>query len=267
MKIEVLSATMYQKDLSKYKKMNLQSDVVFANQDDRHEYIEEIINGNLVKMITTPFRGVGKNRNEAILYSSGDILMFSDDDMIYNDGYENGVLEAFEKLPDADMIIFHCSTSSRRGTPEINKISRVRLWNFMRYGTVGFVIKKESLLKSNVSFSLLFGGGARYCGGEDNLFLREMLREKIKVYSYPYTIAKVNNDESTWFQGYNEKHFFDNGALLATCFPVMKHLLIWYFVFKYTKDTKVSKYDIIKLQRAGIDCFTKGMSYDDWKNS
>jgi len=262
MKVEVLCATMHQKDLSKYYKMNIQTDVVFANQADGHEYVEQIIDRNNVKMITTPYRGVGKNRNMALLYSSADILMFSDDDMVYMDGYEAGVVEAFERLPDADMIIFHCLTNSDRGTPNINKISRVRLWNFMRYGTFSFVIRKEAVLKYNLNFTQLFGGGSRYCAGEDNLFLREALKKNLKIYSHPFTIAAVNHETSTWFEGFNKKFFYDNGAWLQTAFPILKHLLVWYFVFKFANRTDLSRTAIYKLQYAGMKAFKKGSSYD-----
>lgn len=265
MKVEVLCTTMYQKDLSKFKEMNIQTDVVFANQDDRHEYREEIIKGCSVKMITTPYRGVGKNRNAALLHSNGDILMFSDDDMVYVDGYADGVIKAFENLPNADMIIFHCTTNSNRNTPDINKIARVRLWNFMRYGTYSFVIRKESVIRYNMNFSQLFGGGTRYCAGEDNLFLRDALKKDLKVYSHPFTIAAVNHGESTWFKGFNEKYFFDNGAWLEAAFPYLKHPLVWYFVFKFFKKTKLSMKDILKLHYQGMEVFRKGLSYDEWK--
>ena len=265
MKVEVLCATMHQTDLSKYKEMNIQTDVVFANQADCNEYKEENINNNNVKMITTLSRGVGKNRNLGMLYSSADILMFSDDDMIYMDGYEEGVVEAFERLPDADMIIFHCITNSIGGTPDINKISKVRLWNFMRYGAVSFAIKKEAVLKYNLNFSQLFGGGARYCAGEDNLFLREALKNNLKVYCHPFTIAYVNGETSTWFEGFNKKYFYDNGAFLQTAFPIFKHLLVWYFVFKFSNKTDLSRNDIYKLQHAGIKAFKRGLSYDEWE--
>lgn len=266
MKVQVLCATMHQTDLSKYKEMNIQSDVIFSNQANYHDYIEEIINGNIVKMITTPYRGVGNNRNTALLHSNGDILMFSDDDMVYKDGYVDGVIKAYESLPDADMIIFHCNINSNLKTPDIEKISRVRVWNFMRYGTVRFTIKRESLLRYNMVFSQLFGGGTRYCAGEDNLFLREALKKNLKVYSHPFSIASINHGESTWFKGFNEKYFFDKGAWLENAFPFLKHLLVWYFVFKFYKKTELNIIDVFKLHYAGMRAFRKGANYDEYKN-
>ncbi len=264
MKVEVLCVTMHQKGLDKYEEMNIQSDVVFANQADRHSYEEAMIDGNRVKMITTPYRGVGNNRNMAILHATGDILMFADDDVIYSDGYAKGVIEAFESVPDADMMVFHCTTNSDRGMPDIDAVKRVRIWNSMRYGTFCFVIKKESLLKNNLNFTQLFGGGSRYCAGEDNLFMRDALKRGLKVYAHPFTIAFVKQDESTWFKGYDEKFFFDNGAWLNATFPVLKHLLVWYFVLNFSKRTDLGRNKILKLQYAGIEAFEKGISYKEW---
>ena len=42
MSIEILCTTMYQKDMSKFYEMNIQTDVVFANQDNRHEYRKQL---------------------------------------------------------------------------------------------------------------------------------------------------------------------------------------------------------------------------------
>ena len=75
MKIEVLVATMNQKDSTIYEKMNLKTDAVFANQADRYEYQCFSKQKSKVKMITTSERGVGKNRNTALMYATGDICI------------------------------------------------------------------------------------------------------------------------------------------------------------------------------------------------
>jgi glycosyltransferase involved in cell wall biosynthesis len=265
MKVEVLCATMHQKDLSKYSGMNIQTDAVFSNQAEENSYAEEIIGGNTVKMITTPYRGVGRNRNLGLLYSSGDILIFGDDDLVYSDGYEKGVTAAFEGLPNADMIIFNCTSDEARRVPVIDRISRAWIGNSMRYGTYRFAIKKESLQKCNLRFSELFGGGSRYCSGEDNLFVREVMGNGLKVYLHPFTIAHVSHGPSTWFEGFNEKYIFDNGALMQASFPVLRHAVVWYFAFKFAKMSKLGMFRTSVLEYAGMKAFRKGLSYDDWR--
>ena len=55
-KLQVLVATMGQKDFSKIEEMNIASDVIFANQSDDTKYDEKRFDGYLAKMITTGTR-------------------------------------------------------------------------------------------------------------------------------------------------------------------------------------------------------------------
>ena len=65
----------------------------------------------------------------------------------------------------------------------------------------------------NLTFSLLFGGGAKYSNGEDSLFLRDCLKAGLKLYATDVVIGKEEAGESTWFFGYNQKFFYDRGVL------------------------------------------------------
>jgi glycosyltransferase involved in cell wall biosynthesis len=257
---------MFQKDLAKYREMNIQTNVVLANQDNRYDYIEENIDGNRVRMVTTAHRGVGRNRNIALLYASADILMFSDDDMQYRQHYEQYVIKAFESLPKADIIIFNIDPISAVTSRRINtKVKRVHLFNVLNYGFPRVAIRRAAVERANLWVSTWFGGGAKYCSGEDNLFLVRALKSGLKIYTYPLYIGSVKQRESSWFTGFNEKYFFDNGAWLESAFPILKHLLIWYFVFKFSSETSLSIKDMWKLQYNGIKAFKKGLSYDEWR--
>lgn len=80
--IEVLCATMHQNDFSNYYAMNIHDcDVIFANQSDEFSYQEMTVGANSVKMLTTTTRGVGKNRNLALVMASSEILLLADDDL------------------------------------------------------------------------------------------------------------------------------------------------------------------------------------------
>ena len=85
-KVQVLCTTMHQKDFSLLKKMNINSDVVFANQSDETRYDELEFEGGIAKMITTSTRGVGINRNLTLMYANDDVCLLADDDLEYVDG-------------------------------------------------------------------------------------------------------------------------------------------------------------------------------------
>jgi len=257
MKVEVLVATMHQKDLSKYKDMNLSTGAVFANQDDRYEYVKEDILGNQVKIITTSDRGVGKNRNNALMHASGDICLFADDDMIYEDDYEGIVQKAFAELPDAGIIIFNIETVGKETrVRRLNqKIKRVYTFNALNYGAARIAIRREEVLKKNLWFSILYGGGAQYSSGEDSLFLIEAIKKGMRVYTYPGKIANVKQEISTWFRGYTEKYYVDKGVWLANAFPRMKYPLALYYAYRLKGSSEKSINQMLKLMLFGIKSF------------
>ena len=205
--LEVLCVTMHQKDFSKISQMNISSDVIFANQTDTTEFKQINFDNYTAKMISTNTVGVGKNRNLALMYADADILLFADDDVRYYDGYEKAVLEAYSKYPDADMIIF--SMDIVKDGNIIRKISnkdkRLHRFNAMKYGTCVCSIRRESLVKNNIWFSAMYGGGTEFGHGEDTLFILDAFRKTLKIYSSSYVLGSCSKDESTCFNGYNDK--------------------------------------------------------------
>ena len=182
-------------------------------QCDRLDYQEKEVSGHRIRFYSFPDRGVGRSRNEAILRAEGDICLFSDGDLVYRPGYAEAVAAEFVQNPDADMILFNVIVEESRKTYHITERKKVHWYNCGRYGAVSFAVRRESLLRSGVTFSLLFGGGARYGSGEDSLFLKAFMDEGYIVYTAPVTIAEEKAGESTWFEGYNEKFFRDKGVL------------------------------------------------------
>ena len=146
----------------------------------------------------------------------------TDDDMNYRDDYLKIIKKAFQEIPEADVIIFNINTSgSKDRRRKNNKIKRVRYHNFMNYGAARIVFKRESILKHNIWFTTMFGGGSKYSSGEDTVFIKDCLDSKLKVFTYPKVIATVDQSSSTWFNGYSEKYYYDKGALLKVLFSRM----------------------------------------------
>ena len=74
------------------------------------------------------------------------------------------------------------------------------------------------------------------------------------MYYCPVVIAKVKQEESSWFKGYNDKFFIDKGILIANAFPKMKSLLKFYFAYSLRNVSKeYSYFRIIKLMKKGFE--------------
>lgn len=265
MKLQVLVATMYQKDFSLFEKMNIQSDVIFANQDTENRYDQKEIGGYKAIMRTTDTKGVGRNRNIALLTAEADILLLSDDDTKYKDGYRDMVLEGFERKPDADAIIFSIEYTKNGEVHLVNKNKnkRLHIYNALKHGTPALAIRRESLLKHNIYFSVLFGGGCIYGSGEDSMFILDLLRRGCKVYTSDVIIAENATDSSTWFTGFHKKFFYDKGVLFRCAFPKMKHLMKWYFLFRSRKLSEIPFREMRKQMNRGMKGFEKLEEYEE----
>lgn len=221
MSVQVLASVMNQSMEQITEQMNLQSDAVIINQCERTDYEEMEYRGYRVRFFSFPDRGIGKSRNEAIMRADRDICLFSDEDIVYEDGYGEAIAAEFERNPKADMILFNIHVEEKRRTYHITERKRVRWYNCGRYGAVSFAVRRDRLLSSRVMFSLLFGGGAKYSNGEDSLFLKEFMRKGYRVYTAPVTIGREQSGESSWFTGYNEKFFHDRGVLYCALYGAL----------------------------------------------
>ncbi len=193
--------------------MGLECPAVVINQCDRMGMSIATGRGGELRIYDFPERGVGRSRNEAILRARGEILLFGDGDMEYYPGYAQKIEEEFDRHPEADMLLFNVEVEQSRSTYWNTGYKRVRWYNAGRYGAVSFAIRRKALLDSGVMFSLLFGGGARYGSGEDSLFLQRLLERGMAVYTSPVCIGRERPGQSSWFQGYTEKFFYDKGVL------------------------------------------------------
>lgn len=213
MKVQVLVATVNEDVNTMAEKMHLETEAVIVNQCDSFGYCEYRYKEKLIRCFSMAERGVGLSRNTALMRADGDICLFSDEDIVFYPGYEEKILSAFEENPDADLITFNFKVDPSRATYYNKEKRRIRWYNYGRYPTYAAAARVESLRKANVSFSLLFGGGAKYSNGEDSLFFHDCLKKGLHLYAHTELLGEEIYRESTWFKGYNSKFFIDRGVL------------------------------------------------------
>lgn len=216
MKIQVLVAAMNQTDHSLIEKMNITTDAIVGNQCDFNSIEKFNVGNQQIQYLNFVEKGVGLNRNNALMRADGDICLFADDDMVYENNYADIVAKAFDGNPDADVIVFNLR-EKKILRKLITKKTKVGFFNYLRYGTARIAVRLASVKKYGIYFNQCFGGGTEHCHGEDNLFLNACLKNGLKIIAVPEYIATLTeNRASSWNNGYNEKYIRDQGALFRT---------------------------------------------------
>lgn len=234
--------------------MHLMSDAVIVNQADRDEKTELIHKGHSVRVVYSKERGVGLSRNTAIDNSTADVVLFADEDIVYDEDYEAQVLAAFEKYPDASVITFNFNVDSRRRT-YFNTDDHIVKWNnYGRYPAYAIAVRRKDILDNNIRYSILFGGGAKYSNGEDSLFLHDCLQAGLKIMAVTTVLGTEKYRESTWFKGYTEKFFFDRGVLYHFLYGKLASVLGLRFLFKNRKTMckEISFFKAVSLLWNGV---------------
>ena len=133
--------------------------------------------------------GVSRNRNHALEQGTADILLVSDDDLIYSaDGLQD-VIKAFEEHPECDYITFCYDGPDNKQYPAEAFEFKGRCPRGYYLTTFELALRRTSLHKG-IRFSTDFGPGAPYyeCG-EDTVMMINLLRSGLRGRFEPVTIA------------------------------------------------------------------------------
>ena len=257
--LQVLVSTMHQTDHSLLEKMNIQTDAIVVNQCDRNEIEEFEYKNHKIKWLSLNERGVGLSRNTALMRADADILLFADDDIVYEDGFAQKVIDFFKNHPRVSFAVFNIQ-SLNPDRPEFldTKDKKLNFTNSLKYGACRVAVRREKALKANISYSLLFGGGAPHKAGEDNLFITNCLQKGLKGMASKIMLGTVKQEESSWFDGYNEKYYTDRGALFCAMYGKMAKPMILLFELKsILRKSNVKLFERIRYEFKGVKEFKK----------
>lgn len=248
MRVEVLISCMFDVDHAVVKRTNIQSDAIVVNQCD-FDNIEvfHIINklGEVccIKYINTTERGLSKSRNMAIRNSSADICLLCDDDEVLDDDYVKKILNVYSNNQDYDLVAFKLKNISRIFS---DKPHRIGLWQCARVSSVQISFKRSELILSN-PFREDMGAGSGNGAGEENRFLVELWKNKVRMYFVPIEIGTLlQNSNSSWFFGYTSKYHRDRGWAARQIYGCIGGIIyltysLLFRIKKYDKENSWSK--------------------------
>lgn len=230
MKLEILMSCMHQSDDALVRQSKITSDVLMVNQCDEDAVREYTNENRLTRMISTTQRGLTKSRNMAIQNARGDICLLCDDDEQFAPGYEEKLLQAYQQLPQADVLIVKIG-----GRPASfpDEIRRIRFPQTMKVASWQISFRRESLLRAGVRFDELLGAGSGNGAEEEMKFLQDCQKAGLKIYYAPVEIATVHHSQSTWFEGFTEHFFYQRGGTTRYILgPVIASVYALYYVLR-----------------------------------
>lgn len=257
MKLQLLLSTMNlngkKENIELLKKMNVNIDTLTINQITHEEIKEENDLKSKNKLISVRERGLSKSRNRAIQNSDADICIIADDDVKYEDDFQNIIINEYEKSDKYDIICFFVSSQGKR---KIKKIitSKVYKLQTMRICSVQITFKRKSIIEKNMKFDENFGAGTYINRGEETIFLWKCIEKGLKIKYVNKKIADVDFGESSWFKDFNEEYFVKQGKVFYELSNKFYKLLIWQFAIRkyhlYRKN--LGMFQAVKLMNSEI---------------
>lgn len=245
--VEVLLSVMNIKNEEQYNKIlkenNITGQVLAVNQIKNKGEVFNIDNENK-RLYSYREIGASRSRNRLLQNALGYICIFADDDMVYNDDYEEIIKDEFKKNENADAIIFYIENKNSK-REKIKKIrnKRLNLLNIMRVRTSEIAIKQEAIKKYNVKFNENFGPTGIFKKGEETVFLAECLKKGMNINVCKRKIGYVFADKSSWFTGFNKQYLYDQGAIFYKIVPKVYKLFIFQYIirkyFLYRKEVNI----------------------------
>lgn len=243
MDIEIIISTMNNNiDNFDIKQLNLHKVTIINQIPDRCDNKSEEFNIGNIKWINVDQKGLSKSRNLALEITSSDYIYLTDDDVVLNDKFKETVIDSIESNPAVDILAFQVSGIERKFKEYSSEEIDINYINSMKLSSVQLVMKSDFIKKNNLYYDELFGTGSKYRMGEENIFLFDALKKSAKIKYIPREIAKVHLGESSWFNGFNEKYFFDRGAVFYRMFE--NHLARLYCILFCLRKYKLYSNEI-----------------------
>ncbi|MGG4610054.1 glycosyltransferase family 2 protein [Providencia sp. Me31A] len=159
-----------------------------------HEYqkhIDLLNNRKDIRYFSSNDKGVTKSRNLAIAKSTGEILLFCDDDVIYNGDIQKNILNAYRENIHAGFLTFAYTEDIKKIKSKKFKDNSFKhtLLTILSIGTIQISCKKALLTNLSITFPEDMGAGSKYFLCDEPVFLSNFIKSGIDGYYIPISIG------------------------------------------------------------------------------
>ena len=140
-------------------------------------------------------KGISKNRNNCLKNSKSEICHICDDDLIYLKDFSKIIKNKYEKSKDYDLITFNAVDEKNEKRFKI-KDQKHNLLTILKVSSIGITFKRKVVLNNKIKFDENFGLGSKWICGEENIFLKNCLDKKLKLFHCDKNIVFHKSESS-----------------------------------------------------------------------
>ncbi|MGO3690866.1 MAG: glycosyltransferase [Psychroflexus halocasei] len=259
--ISILISTMNRSDFSfldamfphhEWRDLNL----VIVNQTKKGQKLKSELENILV--VNSYEVGLSKSRNLALKNCRTTYGVIADDDVVYKSNFLQKIVNAFNKYPNAGLILFQVETFS--GKPFMKNYPsqeiKVSERNRPPLSSVEMTFNRDYLLENKISFNEYFGLGSYFQSGEEQLLFKEFLNKNISVYHIPEFIVEHDEVSSASDQGSN-RFIYAQGALKYLEYGNLSFIWLAKFIFFLVRHQFISASESLTKYKVGVNGIKK----------
>ena len=153
--------------------------LVIVNQSSGNSLISSHEN---VKVINSQEIGLSKSRNLALNNATKELLVITDDDVIFKPDFEFKIIKAFNHFNNPAMIRFCSEKEANALMQKYPKQQKMNLsWlDVLNTKSIEIVVNRTQIKNQKIQFDERFGLGSTFGAGEEQVFLSTLKKNRSK---------------------------------------------------------------------------------------
>jgi len=168
--------------------------ITVQSGDKKPPTVDQLLQSPKGERVTTkafPGKGVAKLRNQVLSLSTGDYVIFADDDIVFHPEGIAKAIDFMESNPDVALVLGQAiddSGSLRKNYP--SSPERLSKLNSARAATYEMIVRRDLVNQAGIAFDENFGAGVKKTYlGDEYIFICDLISAGLRCEYLPVVLA------------------------------------------------------------------------------
>lgn len=189
---------------------------VVSWQNHQNAPVPVSLNRSDVQIYRLTEQGISRNRNNAMANCHSDIVLFADDDIVYNKESLRQVREVFLQHSEMDLATFRSEHGDMSRFPAVETRLRQKLPTGYYVASIEICFRRNPHLRCCEELGI---GAKVFHGGEDEMFLLSAIKRGLDCRFFPITICAHPHESTGTKARMTPGNLMASGCVIALSYP------------------------------------------------